>query len=68
MSINCARTAGILVANTWLAKHFILYSVSICQQWKQPWALPCAISTENKHIISSAFGKDYLSLSSYSKV
>lgn len=68
MSISCAETAGIFVANTWLAKHLIFYPVSICQQWKQPWAQPCGISTENKCIISSVFGKDYLPLSSCSQV
>lgn len=52
----------------WLAKHLIFYPVSICQQWKQPWAQPCGIGTENKCITPSAFGKDYLPLSSCNKV
>lgn len=64
MSISCAETAGIFVANTWLAKHLIFYAVSICQQWKQPWAQPCGISTGNECIIPSAFGKGCLPLSS----
>lgn len=68
MSIHRAETVGIFVANTWLAKHFIFSPVSICQQWKQPWAQPCGISTENKSIIPSAFGKGYLPLSSCSQV
>lgn len=68
MSISCAETAGIFVANIWLAKHLIFCPASICQQWKQPWAQPCGISTENKCIIPSAFGKDYLSLPSCSQV
>lgn len=68
MSISCAETAGMFVANTWLAKHLIFSSVSICQQWKQPWAQPCGISTENKRIIPSAFGRDCLPLSSCSQV
>lgn len=65
MSISCV---GIFVANTWLAKHLIFYPVSICQQWKQPWAQPCGISTENRCIISSVFGKDYFPLSPCSQV